>query len=277
MNESVVAVAGVESEQAERLGMLEERIKRSFRDMGEAFGQIRDEGLYKARCPSWEAYLQENWRLSLAYGNRLIQAAHAARDLPGPEPTAESQVRPLLKLPEHERAGAWEAASEKAGGVPTQKQVQEEVEARTAPIGANEGWEQEGPESEVAIDPDVAYPVRAKLSPPCKKLFDKEVAIWQSTREPRDNVKTRAQSAGVRGLHGPVSTAVKMFVAIPHPNGGEVRGEGRHASGWMNCASCFDEGAGWSTGQVDRQACPSCGGYGFHVPFARADRRGMEE
>lgn len=264
-----MVVSSAEAGQAERLKEAEDRIRRSWLEEGKALGEIRDGGLYKVKASSWEEYLGEAWGMGLAYANRLILAAKEAEKLAsvGVEPATESSVRPVLRLPEERRADAWKEAVERSGGsAPTARTVAGVVEE----MESGGEWVEEGPEEEEAPDPDVLYPMRAKLAPSCRILFDKEVAVWNHVKDERDKIRQRAEAVGIRGLNGPVSNATKLYVRIPHPNGGSIRGEGKHDSGWLACVDCVEDGL--STGMVHRQKCPACGGYGFHVPNARYGR-----
>lgn len=262
-------VAVVEEGQAERLMEAEGRIRRSWVEGGKALGEIRDGGLYRVKVSSWEEYLGEVWGMSLAYANRLILGARQAEKLApaGAEPATESSVRPVLRLPEEKRADAWKEAVDRSGGAaPTARTVADVVNE----IKSDDGWVDEGPEVEEALDPNVTYPIRGKLSPACQILFDKEVVVWNHVKDERDRIRQRAEAVGIRGLNGPVSNATKLYVRIPHPNGGSIRGEGKHENGWLACVDCVQDGL--STGTVHRQKCPACGGYGFHVPNARYGR-----
>lgn len=125
-----------------------------FIEVGNALLAIKADRKYRhAGYSTFEAYCQERWGISRAYGNRLVLAAsivdtitkglHAApepespivKDLAPigaiPLPETASQVRPLTALPTELQAEAWvEAVVEAGGNQPTASQVTEAVERR---------------------------------------------------------------------------------------------------------------------------------------------------
>lgn len=116
----------------------------SFVEVGRALAEIKERGLYKARCETFEQYCQTYWSFSRSYVYRLVQGAEVVgRLLPAGNksdsdsmPITEWQVRELRKLPANEQAGAWSAATKAAAaeGVPvTSRHVSAVVESRLQP------------------------------------------------------------------------------------------------------------------------------------------------
>jgi N6-adenosine-specific RNA methylase IME4 len=95
----------------------------SFIEVGEALLTIREGFLYReAGFPTFEAYCQERWQMSRSRAYRLIDASSVSKSV-SPigdiAPANEAQARELLRLPEGERADAWQETIERAaaGGV----------------------------------------------------------------------------------------------------------------------------------------------------------------
>lgn len=120
----------------------------AFMECGKALIEIQDKKLWRAGgSPTWEDYCCQVAGLSKSYAHRIIKATRVALEL-GTElpignsvaPISESQVRPLLKLPEVEqKALAWTTAVEKvAGRQPTAADVQEVVFEILHPEGTPE-------------------------------------------------------------------------------------------------------------------------------------------
>src|SRR4051812_9540451 len=85
--------------------------------------------LYKAEHRTFEAYCSERWGFTRQRVYQFISAAGVVENVNNcrhdlPEPTNESQVRELAKLPAAEQPKAWAAAVETApDGVVTAKHV----------------------------------------------------------------------------------------------------------------------------------------------------------
>lgn len=111
----------------------------SMLHMASSYEAIKTGKKYRAAGHrTWEAYCRDRWALSVAYVDRIIDAARIVREIPpigGISPQTESQVRPLKALTDAEsRAEAWNEAVESAGGgQPTAKQVAEAVARRADP------------------------------------------------------------------------------------------------------------------------------------------------
>jgi hypothetical protein len=82
---------------SDRLTDLEQIITRgkaAYLEVGEALDEIRDNKLYKAKYPTFEAYLKGRWQMSRAQGYRLIAAVKIAEMSPiGDKPENEHQAR----------------------------------------------------------------------------------------------------------------------------------------------------------------------------------------
>ena len=92
----------------------------TFFAVGSALLTIRDERLYRASHPTFEAYCHERWQIGRSYAWRVIAAAERIKLLPAgenlPKPTSEFLVRPFLKLNPELFPKAWGEAVERAAG-----------------------------------------------------------------------------------------------------------------------------------------------------------------
>lgn len=112
-----------------------------FIEVGNALIAIRDGKKYRAAgYATFEAYCQQRWQISRAYGDRMMSAAVIAQQIEMspigdiPAPAREAQVRPLRPVPAEERAEVWAEAVEAADGAqPTAKQVEAVVARRNEP------------------------------------------------------------------------------------------------------------------------------------------------
>lgn len=127
-----------------------ERGKKAFFEVGNALATIKDDRLYRETYDTFDEYCSAKWGFKRTYAHYLIESAgvvervHNCEQKPPILPTAESQVRPLAKLPKDEQAEAWEEAVDSADGKqPTAKQVKEVVEKRKAPKNGAEVWNEE--------------------------------------------------------------------------------------------------------------------------------------
>lgn len=81
----------------------------AFKQAGKALMLIKEKRLYRAKWSSFEQYLDQRWRISTSYAGRLIDAVEIVARLEGlPEPTTESQVRPLASVPPEKQRETWE-------------------------------------------------------------------------------------------------------------------------------------------------------------------------
>ena len=101
-------------EEAGDLARLETTVAKglqTFVEVGEALAEIRGRRLYRIEYPTFDAYLEDKWRISRSRACRLIQSAEIEKALPtGNNPTTERQARPLSKLPPAEHTEAWQEA-----------------------------------------------------------------------------------------------------------------------------------------------------------------------
>lgn len=149
-------------DRAEQLSRLEGVIQKgvdTFAEVGAALGTIREQKLWKENgYHSFDDYLRRRWDFGRRYANHLIGAAgvmkqlaaigddesnrrnHGSRNGSGGEsvalPNSERQVRPLRRLAESDRRGAWEEAVRRSpDGNPTastvERVVAERLESRT--------------------------------------------------------------------------------------------------------------------------------------------------
>ncbi|MHB1038018.1 MAG: hypothetical protein ACYC35_26705 [Pirellulales bacterium] len=108
-----------------------ERGRQTFLEVGQALAAIRDGRLYRQNFDTFEAYCQDRWDFKRDYANKLIRAAKTVSSLDTKVsivPTTETQARELSRLPEEQRAGAWEETVERVGGQPTAKDIKETVD-----------------------------------------------------------------------------------------------------------------------------------------------------
>jgi hypothetical protein len=113
---------------SDRLADLEQIIdkgKAAFIEVGEALAEIRDNQLYKEKCSTFEAYLDERWQISRAQGYRLIAAAKVAEMSPiGDKPDNEHQARKIIsearrgKRAQHSLANAPKLAESESQPLP---------------------------------------------------------------------------------------------------------------------------------------------------------------
>lgn len=107
----------------------------SFIATGNALAKIRDAELYRANHATFDAYCRDRWKIAKSRAYQLIAAAttvEAMSTVVDELPTNERQVRPLAKLPEAERAEAWQAAVEAEPSGPTAETVEAAVAERIA-------------------------------------------------------------------------------------------------------------------------------------------------
>lgn len=124
-------------EATERLAVLCGIVRKgmeTFVEVGGALMEIRDSGLYKERCSTFESFVQMEFGMSRRHAYRQIAAAETVALL-GPNghtPETESVARPLTDLPPDEQQEAWTGAMETAaaeGKKVTAKHVTEAVKA----------------------------------------------------------------------------------------------------------------------------------------------------
>jgi hypothetical protein len=85
------------------LGSLEKRIERgmtTFREVGEALAEIRDQRLYRETHVTFDAYCRERWQFDRGRAYQLISAAEVARAIPVEfqQIANEAQARELVPL-----------------------------------------------------------------------------------------------------------------------------------------------------------------------------------
>jgi hypothetical protein len=91
---------------------------RIWYQVGEALLAVRDERLYRAEYPTFEAYLTQKWELKQSRAYQLMDAAQVVRNLESSTivelPANESQARELTSLePEAQRLG-WQIVEDTA-------------------------------------------------------------------------------------------------------------------------------------------------------------------
>ncbi len=109
-------------EQEKRLSELENKIRSAFYEAGLAFREILEKRLFELEgYNNFKDYLKEKWGKSQSHAYELINTAKIISEdlLPissekVPLPTAETQVRPLIKLEPEQRQEVWRKACETA-------------------------------------------------------------------------------------------------------------------------------------------------------------------
>jgi hypothetical protein len=89
----------------------------TFYLVGRALMMIRDQKLYRIEYSNFESYCRERWDMTPRHAYRFITATSIVDRITPTAvmPTNESQIRPLLKLPEEKWQQTWEEAIALAG------------------------------------------------------------------------------------------------------------------------------------------------------------------
>jgi len=127
-----------------------DRARSAFVDAGLALSAIRDGKLYRETHSTFEDYCRDRWQFEKSHVYRLMDAAEVvkviSKDSPIGEvlPANERQARPLVDVPEENRAEVWaevvETAPRNDAGAPvvTARHVEAVVEKR-AHVANNSG------------------------------------------------------------------------------------------------------------------------------------------
>lgn len=144
MTADIVLHAQLTASERTSLLNLEARIGQGFTGAFEALREIRDRKLYR-EFGTWENYCRKRWKKSARRMRHLLAAmrvvaflrqnARGKAEQIVPLPTNESQVRPLVSLPDEQAADAWKTATALYGGNPTGADVARVVQ-READLGA---------------------------------------------------------------------------------------------------------------------------------------------
>ena len=131
-----LAAVMLTDKEEEALARCEAVIRRgweSFVEVGVALAQIREQQLYRDQYKTFEDYCREKWAYGRQYAYRLIAAAEVVKCLSPigdiPQPTHESQVRPLFGLEPEKVREVWKKAVAKAGDGNVKATVVQEVAA----------------------------------------------------------------------------------------------------------------------------------------------------
>lgn len=119
--------------EADYLVQCEETIShglQTFIEVGTALAMIRDNRLYRAEHPTFEAYCAERWGFTDRRARQLIDAAAIGTIVPV---TNEGQARELARVPETERAEVWQQTVERTDGKPTAAAIRETYENTQTP------------------------------------------------------------------------------------------------------------------------------------------------
>lgn len=146
------ALANSETKALVRCEGIIERGLGTFREVGQAFMEIRDARLYRGSHKTFAAYCQKRWQFSDSRARQLIAAAKTAETVTNVTVPNEGTARALGKVPKEDRQEVWDAACESAGDShPTARHVREAAEVLDAgpePEEADEDWEFIGTELE---------------------------------------------------------------------------------------------------------------------------------
>jgi len=125
--------------------IIEQGLK-TFYEVGNALGEIRDARLYRQTHKTFEDYCQERWGMVASRARQLILASNVVDNLESVTivtpvnngelvlPTTESQTRPLTQLPPQQQAEVWQqAVNASVNGKPTAKDVRAAVDEHKAP------------------------------------------------------------------------------------------------------------------------------------------------
>lgn len=197
--------ASLSKAERQRLLKLEEDAEGHWRAFAGTLTTIRDERLFRADYPTFEAYCEGRWGISRSYGLRLIAASQVVKMLPMgdismPVPASERIARELIPLKEDppKLAEAWAETLTQHGPKPTAEQTASVV--RTFQPSREELKEQELP------DP-VALVIIDHTGSAAEKTFDEGVrqataAAFDMTSFPpgwtfEDEVKRIAEDNGL--------------------------------------------------------------------------------
>jgi hypothetical protein len=125
-----------EAQQLARCERIIENGLETFREVGEALLQVRDQRLYRSEHNSFATYCRIKWKITSRQANRLIGASEVVENLkrdqlvsvlPVAFPENEAQARPLTALTPPQQIEAARIAAAKAEK-PTTKQFEEAAE-----------------------------------------------------------------------------------------------------------------------------------------------------
>lgn len=228
-----------------RLVKLEQTIEaglQTFRDVGAALLEIRDDKLYKPAFPSFEAYCIAKWKLSRAHAYRMIGAATVSTEMsPIGDIANETHARALAKVTKANRAAVLKKATEKAA-------------AEGRPLAARHIAEVAQPAVTTVI-----------VTPPPVSTGDELRVLWlKATQAERDSFLFWTETAST------VAVATEaMEVKIETPlfacnNCGEEFIDDEEAVPLYECGACAIQFT-TNTSANGRHQCPECSKFGFKV------------
>lgn len=105
-------------EEKHRLDLLEGKIKsgiRTFKMVGDALLEIKEEQLYREHYTDFGQYCDEHWGLSRSHAERLVLASRVIKVLSplGVVPKSERSMRPLFDLEDDDKKRVWKAVLKK--------------------------------------------------------------------------------------------------------------------------------------------------------------------
>jgi hypothetical protein len=101
----------------------------TFVEVGEALWEIKKLDLYREHFDRFEDYCKARWGCTATHANRQIAAAKVAKLLPrgSVAKLCESQLRPLVGLPEESIPGVWEKVRALAEDTPITAEIVQKV------------------------------------------------------------------------------------------------------------------------------------------------------
>lgn len=125
-------LAPLDNREVARLTRCERVIEKglcTFREVGQALLQIKEEALYRAEYTTFAEYCQVKWKFNDARARQLIAAAKTAETVEISTPLKESHAKELSRVPEDERQEVLDAAVEASGDKPlTARAIREAAE-----------------------------------------------------------------------------------------------------------------------------------------------------
>lgn len=160
----MTALAVLTAAEVDLLAACEQRIAaglQTFIEVGTDLASIRDNRLYRAEHPTFEAYCQARWGFDRTRAQNFITAARTALEISNtdlPTPTRESQARELARVPESDRAEVWRETVERTAGKPTAAAIRAVRDERTQTPARRDPNPASGPAVATTGGPDTDHP-----------------------------------------------------------------------------------------------------------------------
>ena len=217
--------------------------QQTFIEVGTALMGIRDGKLYREQHKTFEAYCKERWGIERNYANKLIAGTQVVNKMVDEMGTVvpisnEAQARELGKVPEEQRGGVLERATEAAGGQPTARHIKEAAEQAPEPEAPDPPRKAE----KAKVVDGKKRPVPADLIPVFEAASEFKSLIRELTGLQKQAEALAAGPAGAFLKYGQVRTALEdakhaLKFGAPYVVCTYCRGTGN------NCKPC--RGAGY--------------------------------